>query len=143
MEEDNRQDKQEVVEPKQEDDKSSSKKAISIFIAIDILLVIIIIILLCLKSCKDNSNQESNNNNKEGINKNTDNKLIKIPLPNTKPTSKPIEKLININATKPAIVVIDDEDTGAKALLNALIIASSLLSVFSFSSLYVCNNTIA
>ena len=65
MEEDNRQDKQEVVEPKQEDDKSSSKKAISIFIAIDILLVIIIIVLLCLKSCKDNNNQESNNNNKE------------------------------------------------------------------------------
>ena len=64
MEEDNRQDKQEVVEPKQEDDKSSSKKAISIFIAVDILLVIIIIILLLLKSCKDN-NQESNNNNKE------------------------------------------------------------------------------
>ena len=34
-------------------------------------------------------------------------------------------------------------ETGANALLNALIIASSLLSVFSFSSLYVCNNTIA
>ena len=64
MEEDNRQDKQEVVEPKREDDKSSSKKAISIFIAVDIFLVIIIIILLLLKSCKDN-NQESNNNNKE------------------------------------------------------------------------------
>lgn len=65
MEEDNRQDKQEAIEPKQEDGKSSSKKAISFFVAIDILLVIIIIILLCLKSCKDNNEQESNNNNKE------------------------------------------------------------------------------
>ena len=81
------------------------------------------------------SRRGSNKINKAGINKNTHNNETKIPFARTSPTSKPIEKLININATRPAIVVKDDDETGANDEERTFVIASFLLSPFAFCSL--------
>ena len=70
------------------------------------------------------------------MNKNTHNKLIIIPFDKTKPTSKPIENDMNINATKPATVVNEDDEIVTNDDTSDEINIDYFMSILSDNKIY-------
>ena len=90
-----------------------------------------VVLSICFENCRS----------KPGISRNTETRLNKIPLHNTRPKSIPILSCMSIRAARPDIVVKLDELISTIAFESAVIIAS-LVSRCSFSSANRCESII-
>ena len=71
----------------------------------------------------------------EGMSRNTDSMEQTMPLDRTIPMSKPMRNCISIRATRPEIVVREEEEISTMALLRAAMSASRASRPLSRSSI--------